>query len=221
MSKILLLIVIVAMGVFLYWRHQRDYNKTKHDRAHLFDDCMSLLKNSSLSQQGLGFPRLKGQYNGFEVAIVLQADTLSMRKIPALWLMLTVIGKTPTQGSLDMIVRPQNTEFYSPSWDWDGTLTSPPDWPQHALIKYKHSVASIAVLNNFVPNLFGNEKIKELLVMPALLGITYLLRQAERGEYLLMRNAKFDGTLINSMEVKRILESAIEIRTGLERVVAS
>ncbi len=207
---------LIVMTATLYWLYQRDALKVKNGRANIFNDCINLLSETSKKQVGTGFPSLQGMCAGYQVSMEVIEDTLTARKVPPLWLTVTVMGNAPSYGSLDIIVRPQNTEFYSPSWHWDGNLQIPPGWPQHAIVKYQYVVAPLEVLNDFVPKLFVDAKVKELLVTPTMVRITYLAKQAERGEYMLMRNALFDGAPINKAEVEVLLDHAIKIRHSLE-----
>lgn len=207
---------LTLMTAALYWLYRRDALKVRNGRANIFNDCADLLSETAKKQMGAGYPRLQGKCSGYRVNLEVIEDTLAVRKVPPLWLTVTVMGNAPSYGSLDIIARPQNTEFYSPSWQWDGNLQIPPGWPQHAIVKYQYAVAPLKVLNDFVPELFMDEKVKELLVTPTMVRITYLVKQAERGEYMLMRNALFDGRPINKAEVEALLNYAIEIRQGLE-----
>ena len=216
MANTLLILVIIAMCVYLYKRYQQDRAKTMHDKSHIFDECISLLQAPQLSENGVDFPKLRGMYEGFDVSLELVTDTLAVRKVPPLWLLVSIKSRHEIKGYLDIIVRPQNNEFYSPAWQWAGHLQTPNNWPAHSMIKYQDEPADVAILNQFVPALFNDEKTKELLVMPGLLRITYMAKQAERGEYMLMRNSIFDAMPIEKMLVQSIITKAIHIRQALE-----
>ena len=216
MSNLLLLLVLLAMAAYLYRKYQQDQTTTKQDRSRLLDDCISLLTEPTLIQQGMDFPKLNGIYDGFSVSLELLVDTLAVRKVPPLWLMVNIKGKRPINGSLDIVVRPQNNEFYSPSWQWDGNLQAPHNWPAHSSIKYQKQPASLDVLNQYVPVLFQDEHMKELLVMPDFVRLTYLAKQADRGEYMIMRNSVFESEPIDKTVVEQLIKQAIAIRNALE-----
>lgn len=218
MNNFYIALLLTAMAATLYALYRRDTSQARNSRASVFDDCAMLLTNAAATQHAIGFPRLKGSYHGYQVMLEVQVDTLSMRKLPPLWLMVTVVGHERTQGSLDVLVRPQNTEFYSPAWQWSDTLANPPGWPQHAIVRHQGEVAALDVLDDFVPPLFNDEKVKELLVTPDLVRITYMAKQAERGQYLLMRNAIFDGLPIDRASVDALLQAATDLRQKLEGV---
>ncbi|HDY84223.1 hypothetical protein LCGC14_0538980 [marine sediment metagenome] len=205
---------LIAMSV--YYLFQRSQIAIKNNRAMLLSDCNSMLDNSATSYESNGFPIIKGRYRDFDVQLNLIPDTIVMRKVPPLWLMVSIKANKQSKGSMDFIVRPQNSEFYSPGWRWDGLFKVPATWPQYSIAKYNDTTASISVLDKFVPDLFKDEKVKQLLVMPDSLRITYMAKQGIRGEYLLTRGAVFDEHAINSDEVKKIIEYAIEIRKNIE-----
>jgi hypothetical protein len=216
MNNLYLTATLAFMASTLYLLYQRDARKGRRARANIFGECSSLLAQASETPQATGFPMLKGIYRGYPVILSVQADTLSIRKVPPLWLSVTVRGKQRTRGSLDILVRPQNTGFPSPAWEWDDSLAIRPGWPQHALVKYRGTVAPLDLVDGFVPGLFSDEKVKELLITPDVVRITYMAKQADRGEYLLMRNAVFDGLPIQSDIVATLLESATRLRIQLE-----
>tara|TARA_R110002049_G_scaffold274002_1_gene451932 strand:+ start:1686 stop:2351 length:666 start_codon:yes stop_codon:yes gene_type:complete len=205
---------LIAMSVYLLY--QRSHSVIKKNRAMLLNDCYGLLNNATKDYEGNGFPIIKGHYSGFDVQLNLIPDTIVMRKIPPLWLMVSIKANKESKGNMDFIVRPQNIEFYSPGWRWDGLFKTPANWPQNSIAKYQDTKASVSILDKFIPNLFTDEKVKQLLVTPDSVRITYLAKQAIRGEYLLTRGAVFDDQAIASDDVKNIIEYAIAIRKSIE-----
>jgi hypothetical protein len=217
MIKILVSIAILMMGLWLIRQYLNDQRIIKHAKVHLLDEVLALLDGATLKQEGNDFPQVLGRFLGYEVKFSLIEDTIAVRKIPPLWLLITIQGKASIQGTFDLIVRPSNNEFYSPAWQWNGNLQAPSHWPQHAVIKYQDSLVDVAKIDNSVPKLFADERTKELLITPLALRITYMAKQAERGEYLIMRNSVFSGEPIALETVKKVLMQAIEIRQLLEK----
>jgi hypothetical protein len=211
--------LLAALGWLMFGKYQRDAKRKVLSRSSVFDDCQTLLQNVQISQDKANLPVLHGSYGGYQVALSVVEDTLGWRKLPPLWLLVKVIANKTTVGSLDFVVRPANNEFYSPSWQWDGNLTIPHTWPQHAIIKYIHKPIDISLLGQYVPTLFADLKMKELLIMPEFLRLTYMAKQADRGEYLIMRNAVYSETPIESALIENLLKQAITIRQTLENSI--
>lgn len=208
--------LLAALGLLMFGKYQRDAKRKVLARNTVFDDCQTLLQNVQISQNKANLPVLQGSYGGYQVALSIVEDTVAWRKLPPLWLLVKVVANKPSVGSLDLIVRPAGNEFYSPSWQWDGNLTIPPTWPQHAIIKHLHKPIDMRLLEQYVPALFADLKMKELLVMPEFVRLTYMAKQADRGEYLIMRNAVYSETPIEKAIVENLIKQAIEIRQTIE-----
>jgi hypothetical protein len=215
------LVLMAALVALTFRNYRRDARRKKQSRDAVFDECKDLLQAAEKSWNKAHLPVLQGSYAGYAVALSVVEDTIGWRKVPPLWLLVKVEGNRPSRGSLDFIVRPANNEFYSPSWQWDGTLAIPASWPQHAIVKYHEQPADVGVLEPHVPTLFADAKVKELLVTPSLVRLTYLAKQAERGEYLIMRNAVYNDSPISRDEVETLLKQAIAIRQDLENAATA
>lgn len=214
--NIVVIILLLLMVAFMYRNYRRDVQQKIEARNSVFDDCETLLQQVKKTQDQAKLPVLYGRYQGYEVALSVVEDTIAWRKLPPLWLLIKVVAKTPISGSLDLIVRPANNEFYSPSWQWDGNLPIPLNWPQHAIIKYQQQAVDVDLLDPFVPTLFADAKMKELLVTPSMLRLTYMVQQAERGEYLIMRNAVFAQAPIKRDLLEALLKQAVSMRQYIE-----
>ena len=210
------IIALVALGWLLLSKYQRDTQRLAQARSIVFDDCIGLLQQVQISQDKANLPVLQGNFAGFKITLNIVEDTIAWRKIPPLWLLVKVSANKISIGTLDIIVRPANNEFYSPSWQWDGNLKIPPNWPQHGIIKYQQIPVNMALLEAQVPALFADESMKELLIMPNFVRLTYLAKQADRGEYLIMRNAVYNDAPIPCNVVEKLIKQAISIRQTLE-----
>ena len=214
--QIVLIALVTVMGLLMFGKYQRDAKRKVQARSTVFDDCIGLLQQAQISQDKANLPVLQGSYAGYKIALNIVEDTIAWRKLPPLWLLVKVSANKTIIGSLDIIMRPANNEFYSPSWQWDGNLTIPPSWPQHAIVKYQQIPVDVALLAAHVPALFADEKMKELLIMPNMVRLTYMAKQADRGEYLIMRNAVYSEMPIDKTIVESLIKQAIEIRQTLE-----
>ena len=216
--NVLILAIVSVLVVLMVGKYQRDVARKNQALSSVFDDCKSLFQKTQILHDKANLPVLQGSYANYKVALSVVEDTLGWRKLPPLWLLVKIRANKPSQGSLDLIVQPANNEFYSPSWQWDGNLHIPSNWPQHAIIKYLQKPIDISLLAQHVPRLFADEKMKELLITPAMVRLFYIVKQADRGEYLIMRNAVYDAALISKDCVEALLKQAIVIRQMLENV---
>jgi len=215
MNLLLAMLLVVLSGWWLrQYRQARQFQAQV--RRQLFDECVDLLQEPSIRHDLAQLPILEGCYGGYRVALSVVEDTVGWRKLPPLWLLVKVAANAPTRGTLDIIARPANNEFYSPSWQWDEVLPIPATWPQHALIKYQEQAVDSALLNDAVLPLFVDPAMKELLITPTLLRLTYLLRQGQAGEYLLLRTAVYHGAPVAKALVEALLRQAIALRQQLE-----
>lgn len=214
--NIAVLVLFVLMVVIIYRKYNNHATYKIQARSHLFDECALLLQQPQQSVDKANLPLLQGRYADYKVSLSIVEDTLGWRKIPPLWLLIKVEANKLSNGTLDLIVRPSNNEFYSPSWQWDGNLAIPPNWPQHAIIKYQNQVVDLALLEPYIPRLFIDSRMKELLVTPSMVRLTYMIKQAERGEYLIMRNAVYESTPISQDMIETLLEQAVAIRKSME-----
>ncbi len=214
--NVFIVILVAALVLLMFSKYQRDAKRRCLASDTVFDNCVDLLQLAQKSTDKANLPMLHGSYGGYQVALSIVEDTIAWRKLPPLWLLVKVSANKSSIGSLDLIVRPANNEFYSPSWQWDGNLTIPPTWPQHAIIKYHHKPIDMHLLEHLVPKLFSDLNMKELLIMPDLVRLTYMAKQADRGEYLIMRNAVYNDTPIEKTLVETLLKQAIAIRKTIE-----
>jgi hypothetical protein len=214
--NVVVLLLVILMVAMIYRKYQHSIHYRVDARSRIFDNCAHLLQQAELSMDKASLPVLHGDYDGYKVSMSIVEDTLGWRKIPPLWLLIKVEANVLSRGSLDYIVRPSNNEFYSPSWQWNGSLTIPASWPAHAILKYQDQALDLALLEPFVVPLFADVNMKELLITPKLTRLTYMVKQAERGEYLIMRNAIYENTPIACDRVDTLLKQAIAIRRNIE-----
>ena len=181
---------VFAAALWLIYR--RDRSRKKASRAAYFDDCRSLLEDCRVAQDGIEFPILDGRYRGHRIRLEPVVDHMAVRKLPSLWLKVSLFGELPIAGTIDFLMRPQNTEFYSPSAGLPISLRMPPAWPQHALLRTDIEDRSIPV-EMLTPHMqmFDDEKTKELVVTPRGVRIVYQASQGERAYYMVLRQPEF------------------------------
>jgi hypothetical protein len=207
---ILALCLLAAATLWLIYR--RDRAGKKAVRGSYFDDCRSLFGDCRVEQDNIEFPILEGNFEGQRVRLEPVIDHMAVRKLPSLWLKVTVLGALPIGGTIDFLARPQNTEFYSPSEQLPLTLKIPAGWPQHALLRtdIANRSAPVDFLTPHMP-IFDDPKTKELVVTPRGVRIVYQASQGERAYYMVLRQPEFGEARLPVTLARRLLEQAIAV----------
>lgn len=211
-----LLALALAFLVILRAMHRRHRAALKARRARVFDACLPLFESCRVTQDDVDFPMLTGWYDGYRVRLRPVVDHVAVRKLPSLWLLVTVQGAVPYRGVFDLLMRPLNTEFFSPSSSLETAIAVPPGWPSHAAIRTDapEEMPPLALLEPHIA-MFDDPKAKELLVTPRGVRIVYQLGEASRAHYLVLRQAEFEDMAIPAELLRRLLDRAIAIHRSL------
>jgi hypothetical protein len=195
----------------------RDVRRERVRRAGLFADCIGLFSRCRVTQEGTRFPILEGTYRGFEVRLEPIVDDMGVRKVPSLWLKATLLVSSPGRSVLDLLVRPQGIEFYSPNSDLPVRLDMPAGWPPHAILCADDAGAA-RLLDVLTPHVAGfqDQRMKELLITPRGIRLVYQAAQADRSEYLVLRQARFTMSRLPPELVSRLLDQTIAIAADLD-----
>ncbi|WP_168788587.1 hypothetical protein [Paraburkholderia aromaticivorans] len=212
-GTVLAALFVIALG-FIYWR---DRNALKERRLKLFEACLALFDNYQLTQDAVNFPVLTGSYGGFEVRIEPLADHVVFRKIPSLWLLVTVKHALPVEGTFDLLARAQNVEFYSPADSLQVRIATPDAWPRHTTLRADRSAAELPMklLDPHVRVLFGDPRSKELVVTRRGVRIVYQAHSGDRSEYLVMRSAAFREAHVPAALLRSLLDQAVAMCVDL------
>lgn len=197
----------------LFALHRWDRRRIRRARGTYFDDCVSLFDEPQLSQDDVDFPALDGRYRGHRVRLQPVVDHVAVRKIPSLWLLVTVFGDLPGIAPLDLLVRPQNVEFYSPSSTLPVSLKLPPGWPTHAILRTDRESDRFIPVAPLTPHMriFEDTKMKELVVTAQGVRLVYQASEADRTHYMVLRHAKFSGAPLSAAVAQGLLDQAIAI----------
>lgn len=193
MEPLATLAVGAAGCAALAWRHMKDRTRRRVERAAFFDDCLSLLEAPRVTPRGPDFPLLQGRHAGAEVRIEPLVEGVTPRKLPMLLLLVTRVEPLPVGGAFDLMMRALGVEFYSPWNDLPGRLATPEGWPETASLRCQNPAAlpPLPLVEQHL-ELFRGPRGKELLITPRGLRFVLHLADAQRGTFLLLRQATFD-----------------------------
>lgn len=207
-----------ATALWLAFTLRREARVRAAARAGYFAQAASLFDRTSVKLQPTGFARMTG-WRGDE-AFDLQSipDSLSWRKLPALWLMVSLPRALPVRATLDIMTRATGAEPFShyarlpqvvpcPDFLPEGTGLRSDDvtgLPDQALVA-RHA------------GIFADQRVKELLISPRGLRLVILAEEADRSRYLLFRDAEMGRVPIAAARVGRLVAALEALRDDLVR----
>ena len=213
-----LVALAIAFAAIVWCTLARDRARIRRARGALFDACRDLFDPCRVVQDAVDIAVLDGCYRGRAFRIEPVIDHVNLRKLPVLWLMVTLREDGSQAGVLDFLVRPQNTEFYSPSAELPVAIAPPPGWPSHAALRTDRPEAMppVDVVGRHI-DFFEDPRAKELLVTPRGLRLVYQANQAKRSHYLVLRQAEFDDLVLDPGLLRNLMDRAIALHDDLVR----
>jgi hypothetical protein len=160
---------------------------------------------------------LTGRYKGRNAEVKAVADTLALRKLPSLWLMVTMPGPLPVRATLDLMMRPAGTSSFSNFDHLPVTVPTPPDFPVHAVIRTDDAerMPDPSMISRHLA-LFHSRYGKELLISPKGLRIVLLAGEADRARYGVFRQADFGDVIIDPLMVTDSLDLLLALHQDIE-----
>lgn len=197
----------------------RDHKRSRDARMVLLDAAVPALDGAIVSHGGDGFPRLAGRFEGFDVRAELIPDTMVVRRLPQLWLSVTLLARMPNVQPFGVLVRYAGNEFYALTPDFEHPLEPPAGLPREVLIRARQpeAHATLDQLRLPIAKLLADPKIKEVAITEKGLRIVRQAAEGRRGEHLLLRQAVFDTPGVSAAELKDILDNLETMRSLLTR----
>lgn len=176
----------------LAWLARRDHARARAWRSHLFDDCVGMLERARVRIDRTGWPVLEGDFEGLPVGLSLILDDAGYRKLPVLWLSVTLGARLAVEAAFDALAREQGTEFYSPANELSERLALPPEWPMHVSLRADRPAVAPAALAFAGARFFADAQAKEIVVSSRGVRMVRLVAEGRRAEYLVLRRSRFD-----------------------------
>lgn len=185
-------------------------------RAAFLDDCKRLFSGGLKAKLPTGFPRISGTYDGHTFDLQAVADTLNVRKLPTLWLMVTLPEPIPVKATFDMMIRPRGVETFSRHAELPVQITDASGFPGDCTIRTDHPdlLPPQALLKRHMW-LFGDDRAKELVISPKGLRVVWLADEANRARYLIFRDSEMGASRFPAEELKPILDYLLALRDDL------
>ena len=206
-----------ALAFYLLRRFRRERDRRRGEPERFFHSAMGVLEDAHLEDTGtIGYPRLAGRYRGFAVQVLPVVDTLAIRRLPALWLLVTLQGALPLKARFDLMMRPAGPTTFSNFDLLPFTVQRPAGCPEHAVLK-TDDPQNMLPAQVLAPHLdvFEETRAKELLVTENGVRLVWLLAEASRARYGVLREADFGGADLDPILLRGLLDRLVAIRQSV------
>lgn len=202
-----------GLGLWLVLRLKAEIRARTMARASYLVAVKPLFDGGETRLQPTGFPRMTGRLHGLGFDIQVIPDTLTFRKLPALWVLVSLPETLPLRATLDLMARPAGNEPFSHFTTLPHSLPRPVGLaPDIGLRSDDAALVPPADLITRHADLFDDPHIKELVLSPKGLRIVLLAEEADRGRYLLFRDAEMGRTPLDPARLSPILDRLRAIR---------
>lgn len=195
----------------------RERRASLRRRSALFDGCLDHFEDNRKTLGPDGFARVEGNWDSRAVKLSVVPDNLTARRLPQLWLCVTIRARLPIAEDAAVLVRPNGAEFFSQAQRLPCRLMPPDSWPGGVLLRGSRPAAQALVDSVEMPmaSLLQNAKVKEIAVTRQGLRAVYQADEGRRGDYLLLRQSAFAGSYIQPSTVVMLVDALL----GIEHVL--
>jgi hypothetical protein len=206
-------LALAALGLWLGFRLATESRARTVARAGYFAAAKPRFEGGETRLQPTGFARLSGHRRGLTFDLQAVPDTLTFRKLPALWVMVSLVEPLPVAATLDVMARPSGNEPFSRFSSLSHSLPTPPALPKEVAIRSDDArdiPPESLILRH--ADLFDDPRVKELVISSKGLRIVILAEEADRGRYLIFREAEMGRTPLPAARLAPLLDRLAAIR---------
>ncbi len=209
-------LAVAALCLWLGLRLLRETRARTSAREGYFAAIKPLFDDGETRVQPTGFPRMTGTRSGLSYDLQAIPDTLTFRKLPALWVLVTLPGPLPLQATVSLMARPSGNEPFSRFSTMPQSLPTPTGLPPHVAIRTDDAArVTVADLIARHADLFNDPQVKELVLSPKGLRIVILAEEADRGRFLIFREAEMGMTALAPARLAPILDRIQDLRAAI------
>ena len=159
MIDLLVLPMLGAAGYALYRRGRT----ASAERAGMLRPCEDLLAKPVHGRDPTGFGTLAGRFLGMPVEIRVIPEALAFRRLPQLWLSVSVHHATGVRGTIDILRRVVGAEFYAPADNLPARYNVPEGWPGETLVRGSLGAAPLlARASGTIATILAEPRVKEV-----------------------------------------------------------
>lgn len=185
-------------------------------RADYFSKVLPLFDRVVTRIEPTGFPRVTGHLGPHAFDLQALPDSLTFRKLPTLWVMVTLPEPMPVKATLDILTRATGQEPFTRFSNLPQSLPCPAFLPAGSGVR-SDDARAVPSEQLLAPHagLFADPSVKELLISPKGLRLVILGDEAERGRYLIFRDAEVGLTPLTAARMTPLLDSLLALRQDL------
>jgi hypothetical protein len=209
---VVVLVLAVAVLATVQTLHSRSVGR---QRRLVLRDVEALFDDVTITQDGIGYPSLRGRRHGHTVKVELSVDALAMRQLPVLWMLVTVLRPLPVRTPIDITLRPRSSDIVSAGTAFAYEHAVPEGWPQDIRVMTpRPALPPLEALDEFV-ELLEQPTTKGLLIAPGGVRIVHELARGAVGQYRVVRRPKFSFT-VQPERLQALLDIAERVADRVE-----
>jgi len=217
LSSIIGVLAAIALTVLLVRRYFLARRRREEAPERLLGAAKTVLEEADFEERGkVGYPQLVGRYRGHVVQVRPVVDTLAIRKLPSLWLLVTIPEPLPVRATLDLMMRPAGPTTFSNFDHLPVTLERLPDFPEFGVVRTndpQHVLPAHVIAPHL--DLFQDKHAKELLITPKGVRLVWQIAEGDRTQYGIFRQAEFGDPRLAPELLAAILDRLISIRQAI------
>ena len=217
-TTLLALLGALAGTAFLFtlYRHAQDSRARAARRAGFLDETAELFTGGVKVITPDGFPRISGNYEGLTFDVQAVPDTLNFRKLPTLWVLVSLAEPMPVRGTLDIMMRPRGVEYFSRHASLPVQMAPDPALPHDCTVRTDapEALPPREILMKHA-RILEDPYAKELVISPKGLRLVWLAEEAHRGRYLIFRDAEMGLEPFPAATLKPLLDHLLALRQDL------
>jgi hypothetical protein len=177
-----------------------------------------LLDDAVVEQDGIGYPSVAGTYRGESVKLELLVDTLTPRRLPRLWLVVTIRRPLPVQVPVDVILAPVPTDIASPGVTFRYEHERPAHWPEHIRIATREPFRMTELYDvDALTDVLHDPLTKSVVLAPGGVRVVHELARGEVASYRVVRRPNFSFDL-SAADARAVLDAALGVADGVGSV---
>src|SRR5262245_47171403 len=129
-TTILGVAVAIGLAIRFVLKSREQIHKRANAPDRFFARVKPLIENTRYDgDRSVGYPQLVGRYRDLPVRLHPVIDTLAIRKLPSLWLLVTIPELLPVKATFDLMMRPAGHTTFSNFDHLPVSLERAPDLP--------------------------------------------------------------------------------------------